>query len=214
MDKLSYKQFIIIAVLMVATFAYVKVMNHGKDMLPLKPFPSFPKQIGEWEGTEQFFSQEIYDAVGVDDSTLVTYTNHEKKSVQLYIGFYRSQRRGDLIHSPKNCLPGSGWGIRHSSIEPVTVSPDKTIHIIKLNLEKGDQQMVVLYWFHSRGRIIDSEYKQKIYLVLDSIFRNRTDGSFVRLISSVNGEEIDQTVARMKQFIVNLLPVLDEYIPQ
>ena len=28
----------------------------------------------------------------------------------LFIAFFPSQRQGDTIHSPKNCLPGSGLG--------------------------------------------------------------------------------------------------------
>ncbi len=29
--------------------------------------------------------------------------------VGLYVGYYASQRQGDTIHSPQNCLPGAGW---------------------------------------------------------------------------------------------------------
>lgn len=212
-DKLPSKRLILISVLMLATLAFVKLRSHGKDMPPVKPFPDFPKNIGSWNGTEQFFSQEIYDVVGVDDSTLINFTNKKNQSVQLYIGYYRSQRKGDLIHSPKHCMPGSGWEITKSSIEPVAIRPGQNINIIKLNLEKQDQGMIVLYWFHSRGRIINSEYKQKIYLVLDSIFKNRTDGSFVRLISTVKGNP-DETLSTMKKFVAELFPLLDDYIPQ
>lgn len=213
-EKTPMKGLIVASLLMLVTFAYLKMMSHGEDMPPLKPFSDFPKQIGEWKGKEQYFSQEVYDAVGVDDSTLVSFNNLKNQSIQLYIGYYRSQRKGDLIHSPKHCMPGAGWEITQSSIEPVTLSSGHTMNIIKLNLEKQDQTMVVLYWFHSRGRIINSEYKQKVYLVLDSIFRNRTDGSFVRLISTVHNERPEDTTKRMKQFIDQLIPILNEYLPQ
>jgi EpsI family protein len=214
LKQLSSKRFYIVSALMLAAFLYVKFMNHGQEMLPSQPFSTFPKTIDHWKGTEQFFSQEIYDAVGVDDSVLVDYLNPSGKSVQVYIGYYRSQRKGDLIHSPKNCMPGSGWEITRTSMEDLTVSNEKSIRIINLDLEKGPQKMIVLYWFHSRGRIINSEYKQKIYLVWDSIFRNRTDGSFVRLISTVDKESEEETLNTMKTFAAQLLPILDDYIPQ
>ena len=43
----------------------------------------------------------------------------------LYIGYYQSQRQGSSMHSPMNCLPGSGWQpIRGGrlSIESASVS--------------------------------------------------------------------------------------------
>ncbi|GAB6094613.1 EpsI family protein [Desulfatiferula olefinivorans] len=214
LKQVSSKRLYILSALMLAAFLYVKFMNHGREMQPLQPFSSFPKTINEWKGKEQFFSKEIYDAVGVDDSVLVDYSNPSGESVQLYIGFYRSQRKGDLIHSPKNCMPGSGWEITRTSMEDLTLSDERPIRIIKLDLEKGPQKMIVLYWFHSRGRIINSEYKQKIYLVWDSIFRNRTDGSFVRLISTVDKESPEETLDSVKTFATQLLPILDDFIPQ
>lgn len=213
--KVSLKKAVIAVALMMVTFTYLKFMGHGTEAPPLKSFSTFPKQIGEFIGNEQFFTDEIYAAVGVDDSALISYVNplNVYESVQLYIGYYKSQRKGDMIHSPKNCMPGSGWEITSSSLEDIEQKNGKTISIIKLILEKGAEKQIVLYWFHGRGRIINSEYKQKIYLVIDSIIRSRTDDSFVRLISPVIDKKDDETLAYMKQFIKDLLPVLDEYIP-
>lgn len=211
--RLSMKNALVAGALMMVTFTYLKFMNHGTEVQPLKSFSTFPKQIGEFIGEEQFFSDEIYAAVGVDDSALISYVNPLNETVQLYIGYYKSQRKGDMIHSPKNCMPGSGWEITSSLLENVERRDGKTISIIKLILEKGDEKQIVLYWFHARGRIINSEYKQKIYLIIDSITRNRTDDSFVRLISPVIDKKDEETLVYMKRFIKDLLPILDEYIP-
>jgi EpsI family protein len=131
------------------------------------------------------------------------------------VGFYQSQKEGDLIHSPKNCMPGSGWNILNTSIESVDVGQGgsvKNINVIKLILVKESQKQVVLYWFQSRGRIIASEYMQKIWLVIDSITKHRTDGSFVRLISPVVENEA-KTLEILKGFTQEIYPFLNEYIP-
>ena len=133
--------------------------------------------------------------------------------MSLYVGFYQSQSKGDLIHSPKNCMPGSGWNIVQSSAIPIDLPKNhKTIKIARLLLAKGGQKQVVYYWFQSRGRIISSEYMQKIWLVLDSITKNRTDGSFIRLIAPVIKNE---TTAEMllTQFTDEVYPVLNQFIP-
>jgi len=87
------------------------------------------------------------------------------------------------------------------------------IRVIKLILEKGNQRQLVLYWFQSRGRFIASEYMQKIYLVIDSITKHRSDGSFVRLLSPVIDGNENKTSENMKDFARLLLPILQEYIP-
>jgi len=210
---ISVKRSVILSILMISTFIYLHFMSHGQPVSPLKPFSTFPKTIEEWRGVESFFSKKIYEAVGVDDSALISYKNKKGQNVQLYIGYYNSQKEGDLIHSPKNCMPGSGWEITKISLEDVKLSPEKAINIIKLILEKDAHKQIVLYWFHSRGRIINSEYKQKIFLVIDSIFRKRTDGSFVRLISPVEKTEIE-TLKYMKEYTAKVFPILNEYIPK
>ena len=190
-------------------------LNHTEYIHPNKPLSTFPTQIGEWSGEEYCLEEKIYKVLGVDDSFLGNYRTSDGRQVQLNIGFYQSQREGDLIHSPKNCMPGNGWNIVHTSLEEITIprgNPGK-YKVIKLILEKGAQKQVVIYWYQSRGRIINSEYMQKIYLVVDSIARHRTDGSFVRLITSVTHGEEDMGLNVLKDFAVKLIPILYEYIP-
>ena len=200
---------------MILTMVCLKYLSHGENTQLNRPFSTFPKQIGEWVGKEDHFDKRIYDVVGVDDSLLCSYTTSDGRQGHLYIGFYRSQREGDLIHSPKHCMPGAGWNIIQVSLEELIIpnhNPGR-IKLIKLVLKKGAQRQVVLYWFQSRGRFISSEYMQKIYLVIDSIIKHRTDGSFVRLIAPViNGDE-EKTVKDLKDFAKLLIPILQEYIP-
>lgn len=215
MIKISLTRAIVASLIMISVYIYISFMSHREVVQPRKQFSTFPKQIGNWVGKEGRFSQQVYDALGVDDSILISYINPEGQDVQLYVGFYQSQREGSLIHSPKNCMPGSGWNITASSIEEITISGDKpeTIKVIKLILEKGIQKQVVLYWYQSRGRFISSEYWQKIYLVWDAIFKNRTDGSFVRLITFSDAQGEVFATNRLKLFASRLISVLNDYIP-
>lgn len=213
---LSYKKTIIVALLMVSTMGLLSLVSTSEIIRPNKSFDTFPMKIGSWQGTSERFDQKIYDLLGVEDSILATYRHSVENSlVQLYVGFYQSQKEGDLIHSPKNCMPGSGWKITDSRIEQLdagSFGAVKSVNVTKLILEKGTQKQVVLYWFQSRGRIISSEYMQKIWLVVDSIVRHRTDGSFVRLISPVTVSD-DQTVDILKKFASEVFPYLNAYIP-
>ena len=212
---MSLKHTLIASSLMIFTAVFLNYINHSEDVHPNKPFSTFPRQIGDWRGIEQRFDKEIYSTLGVDDSYLANYRDSNGGQVQLYIGFYQSQREGDLIHSPKNCMPGAGWKIVSSSIEELDVSDTdyNVIKTIRFKLKNGIHEQVVLYWFQSRGRIISSEYLQKIYLVFDSITRKRTDGSFVRLIAPIHNGDEEKTLEYLKEFAKLIFPVLIEYIP-
>jgi len=209
---ISFQRVFFAVSLMIITAIYLNYMSHGEDVPPRKQFSSFPKQIGEWSGTVSYFDQYVYNILGVDDSILILFNGPDKKQVQVYVSYYQSQREGGLIHSPKNCMPGSGWKIVSTSTEEVTTSK-KNIKVMKLLIEKDLNKQVVLYWFQSRGRYISSEYMQKIYLVWDGIFQNRTDGSFVRLIAPANSKGEAYVTDLLKSFASEIMPVLNQYLP-
>ena len=214
MTAISYKRALIASGFMLLTLLGVEYFEHFTAVKPVKPLSGFPTNIGPWAGTETRFDQRIYDMVGVDDSFLCNYQDHNGRQIQLYIGYYKSQREGELIHSPKNCMPGSGWEITGTSLINLEI-PQRNPHkvkVIKLLVQKGKEKQVVLYWFQSRGRIISSEYRQKIYLVWDAILKHRTDGSFVRLLAPVSQNETE-TTKYMKKFAQHLFPILDQYLP-
>ncbi len=214
-NLVSPKRSAIVSALMLCTLCFILFFSQG-EAVPLKQaLDSFPKTIGEWNGREAFFDAEIYEVLGVDDSALINYQDAGSNFIQLYVGYYDSQREGDLIHSPKNCMPGSGWEITETSLVKINIPSveNRNINAIKLRIEKGPHHQVVLYWFQSRGRFISSEYSKKIYLLLDMALKGRSDGAFVRLIAPIGPDGEAYTTDYLKTFSGDLIPVLEEYLP-
>ena len=212
---MNYQQTFIISAVMLITSISLTYLKNSDDQPLKQSLSNFPTQIGSWQGSTSRFDDRIYEVLGVDDSILVNYYNKNSEYIQLYIGYYQSQREGDIIHSPRNCMPGSGWNIVESSIIPLDQKNQngEPIKVIKLVLQKGIQRQVALYWFHSRGRVIASEYTKKMYLIWDSITKHRTDGSFIRLLSSITDQNESQATERLKQFTEQLFPLLNNFIP-
>lgn len=204
---------LIVISILLATAALTVLAGHSERIAPNRPFSEFPLEIGEWTGRTSIMDAQVYNILGVEDYIMADFQDTSGNRVNLYVGFYQSQKEGDIIHSPKNCMPGAGWKIVKTSVIPVDV-PEKggSIKVIELLLAKGPQKQVVLYWFQSRGRIIASEYMQKIWLVVDSITKNRTDGSFVRLITPVVESE-QASLRTLKQFAGTVYPILKQHIP-
>ena len=120
--------------------------------------------------------------------------------VNFYVGYYRAVGVEGSYHSPKNCIPGGGWGIntvKEVQLDEGIEGKDKAV-VSEMLIRNGDEYQVVLYWFQNRGRIIASEYWEKIYLVLDALFKGRRDGSFVRIMSYAENGDIAAAQARVK----------------
>jgi EpsI family protein len=183
-------------------------------------FTQFPVQVADWKGSANPpFTPRVLEVLGVDDYLSRTYRAPGRQLVDLYIGYWASQRQGDSIHSPLNCLPGAGWEpVSDSRIEvPGAHSPaGGPVLVNRYVVQKGLDRNLVLYWYQSHGRIVASEYWGKIYTVTDAVRLNRTDAAIVRIVAPISEQGAAAEAAAEKTalaFARAVLPQLDGYLP-
>jgi len=180
-------------------------------------FASFPMTLDGWRAVnDPPLEEAILKVLGVDDYLSRVYYRADRSVIGLYMGYYASQRQGDTIHSPLNCLPGAGW--EAVSQGRVTIAnaagPGKDIEVNRYVVQKGLQRQMVLYWYQSHGRVVASEYTSRLLLINDAIRMNRTDGSMVRVISPIApGGDGSEAEALATEFVRSIFPRLSEYIP-
>ncbi|MCF8104148.1 MAG: EpsI family protein [Desulfohalobiaceae bacterium] len=174
-----------------------------------------PGRIGSWRMAEtQAMGADIVDLLGVDDYIFRNYKDDQGQAINVYVSYFSRTDRSKGYHSPLNCMPGSGWEIANTKPLPLKIpgsSEEPTVN--RLLLQKGAEKKVSLYWYQCRGRILHNEYLERIYRVIDSIFKNRTDGAFIRLVAINTGQDIQKEEAMLKDFASRLLPMLREYLP-
>jgi EpsI family protein len=207
----SVRLWITVSILLGGTVV-LQTISHGEAIVARKPLRDLPYALGHWAGEERPLQEQVVQEVGVSDYTNRVYLQLADAPVQLYIGYYASQRTGDTIHSPKNCLPGSGWDPIRSGYATVSVPNGRNIVVNEYVIQQDQNQQLVFYWYQGRGRVIASEYAGKFWMVADAISRNRTDGALVRLVTPMTGGE-DRARARLVTFTQSLFPYLDELIP-
>jgi EpsI family protein len=207
----NYKYFIVIALLAV-TILFSQMRSDGELVPIVKTLEGFPKQIADWRGEPYRFSQAIYDILGVDDSIAINYKNDNGDEVSMYVGYYESQKQGEIIHSPKNCMLGSGW--QPIEISEINISVGlRTIPMIRMIVEKHSHKMVILYWYQSGNRAVANEYTQRLYFIHDSLRYNRTNAAFLRFASHVSGDDGQGTIQLLEGFINKVVPILDDFLP-
>jgi EpsI family protein len=189
-------------------------------------FDKFPMQLGDWRGLQDPpFPPEILAILGVDDYLARAYFTPDRAGVGLYVGYYGSQRQGDTMHSPQNCLPGAGWEPVSNTLASIPVrsaasEAEQPIEVNRYVIRKGLDRQLVFYWYQSHGRVVASEYWSKWFLIRDAVRLNRTDGALVRVIAPIpGGSNIDPAVAERDaeqlatRFVKDLFPALTGYLP-
>ena len=183
--------------------------------LPRKSLADFPKELGDWTSiSEQKIGDRSMEILQVDDYFMRNYRNSRGEIIGLYIGYFKSQREGKGIHSPRQCLPGAGWVPVDATIYQMAAPSHnpETVSVNKFLMGKGLDRQLYLFWYHGRGRAYASEYWNKIYLIWDGLTKKRTDGALIRVnnLATRNPNEALQTQA---EFINLFFPLLKEYIP-
>jgi len=178
---------------------------------PHWPLREFPSDIGVSHGQDRPFDRQVVRAIGADEYINRVYLG-STPPIELYVGYYKDQRSGDRIHSPKNCLPGSGWEPVHSSRVQIGSESGVPVLVNGYLVAQGTRQNMVLYWYQSHGRVVASEYVAKFLLIADGLKNRPTDGAMVRIwTTAADGEASAQ--ARAVDFAHRVYPEIKEFLP-
>ena len=209
--------FMVAVILLGTTFALSNTVDFCEKIPAKKNLEQFPLEVGEWSADRsQSLKQIFIDALDLSEYVIIDYRNRDGKKVNFYVAYYESQSKGESIHSPATCLPGSGWSFDQSgSVEITDVSGNKgSMEVNRAVMQLGRERQLSYYWFPVRGRILKNAYQLKIYNFWDAFTQQRTDGALVRLITTVYPDEkIEAAEARLQKFVRDIEPVLEEYIP-
>jgi EpsI family protein len=207
---------VLLSLLLLQTGAYYALEFRGEKVPAILPLATFPPSLGAWRMVKDIpVEKEVQDVLRADDTLNRIYFSPGRGESYLWIAYFKSTRYGQSPHSPKNCLPGSGW-------EPVPGAsglldarvPDwsKPITINRYVVQHGDERSVSLYWYQSHGRVIAEELSAKFWLVADSIRYRRSDSALVRVSVPVT-QGVDQAVESGVDMIQALFPALLKQIP-
>ena len=189
----------------------------GRERAPAPPaLSSFPSELGGWRQVrEDPITAEVAGELRADRLLSRTYGQASTGAVAgLFVAWFQSQRAGtSQPHSPKVCLPASGW------MPAVTgeVTLDTAAGAITVNryivVNRG-QRDVVLYWYQGPRRVTAGEWQAKLWLMADALRDHRTDTALVRVVVQ-SGDGGDQAAtAAATGFAQSLYPLLRENLPR
>jgi EpsI family protein len=207
-------RFLIVAALLAGTAGLLQARRKMELIPKREPVRSFPIQLGSWKGQDQRISDDVLAILGPGDFVSRIYTQAGQPFAGFFLAYFPSQQTGDTIHSPKNCLPGSGWMPVESARIVIAGNNGRFVQANRYIIQKGIDRQLVVYWYQAHGRAVASEYWSRFYLVADAIRMNRTDGALIRIITPIQeGEAWEIAQQRAVSFAQQVLPSLDNYVP-
>jgi EpsI family protein len=153
-----------------------------QQIMPLaEPLTTLPSQVVGYQGTSRPISEAEQKVAGMTQYSYRVFSRDSTPVFTIYVGYYDHQTQGQTIHSPKNCLPGSGWeALKQSELTIPTSRGRETVN--RYLLQNGQQRALVLYWYQGRGRVAASEYRVKWELLRDAAVSGRSEEALVRIV--------------------------------
>lgn len=205
-------RFIIVWFLMVVTGLYINL--HSDISVTInKPFNEFPISNEGWQMISQsVFSEGELKVLKPTDYMYRDYLNPNGSHVQIYIGYHGGGKNGGSIHSPKHCLPGSGWyKVKNNKIS-LDVGTQE-IDIVKAVYQKGEEKTLFLYWYQVKGKSLSDEYFLKLSEILNSIIYRRRESAFIRVSVPFEIDE-EKAFSTGIQFIRDFYPIIQDFLPK
>jgi EpsI family protein len=206
------RMLVVCAMLLVSSWV-VRAVGHGVPVALSQPFSAFPDQLDTWQGEDVRFNARITTRLGATDYLSKIYRAGQQPAAHLYVGFYASQKHGEMVHSPKNCLPGNGWYIARRETATVDIAPYPPFTANSYIVENGIERQLVVYWYQqSGGRIVTNEYLGRVYLVLDALTKNRSDAALIRVSVPFEGNAA-AAADTARAFLRVAYPALMRFLP-
>jgi EpsI family protein len=207
------RRLLVVALCLMSVSGYLRIAA-AADIQPVASrLAALPAQLGAWRSLEDGRLDPETEAILQADGYLLRTYTRGTIPVSLFVAYYSSQRSGRTIHSPLNCLPGTGW--MWIDRERQTLHADNGAEIaVNRNVARKDaRDLLVYYWYQSRGRVVASDYSNKLLLVRDAMTLHRSDGALVRVTTGTRPED-PAAAAEATAFIQTLYPALTAHLPE
>src|SRR5258706_12993814 len=152
------KSFVVLSIVLIAQAGVFYGFSRHETIPKHTPLNTFPAQLDDWRMVNEAALDPDTEAVlRADDYLSRWYGQTSGRTAELFVAFFESQRYGKEPHSPKNCLPGSGWiPIVSDRIQIQIPGRAQPITANRYVVAMGEQRSVGMYWYQSRDRVVAS----------------------------------------------------------
>lgn len=207
----------ILLLALVSGGAFVHYRENAAEIAPPREsLGDLPENLGAWRkfGKDHEFNADVISVLRPTDYLLRDYfLPATGATANVYVGYYNTQRTGATYHSPRNCLPGTGWTMGAAD-ETEIVSPNGRKFLANHYIvENKGEKYFMLYWYQGRGRLTANEYADKFLTIWDSVRRQRSDGALVRVVAPLTADS-PESEQNARDIAAQLAAALPAFVPE
>ena len=175
----------------------------------------FPAAFGQWTQSRDIaIDAEIASTLRADRWLNRIYSNRAGDSVEFLVAWFQSQRAGaSQPHSPRVCLPASGWTpVATGDLALATAAGPITVNRYVVAGPGG--RATVLYWYQTARSAVAGEWASKFWLVADAVRKRRTDTALVRIVIQEPPGGDAAALGTTSAFARAIYPLLADRLPR
>lgn len=179
-----------------------------------RPLEEIPRQFEGWRLVDEtHFSTAVLAQLRPTDYLYREYVDATGARVTLYLGYHAGGPDSGPIHSPKHCLPGSGWRRQQEEARQMVLTDGRPLRLVTALYRSGACEEFFVYWFQVKGATLTNEYALKLAELINALRYRRRDSAFIRISVPVTTD-----VAAAEQlalaFVADFYPAIQAVLPQ
>jgi EpsI family protein len=206
--------FLMACLILVIQASASRMLKIDEQKIGIPKLHDLPWSLGPWEATsEQSIGSDVEAYLKPDEYILRDYADHRSPAtIDLFVAYFKSLQNAYGPHSPRICLPGSGWLVSSSKIINIAVPGRPAgIPVNQFTMEKNSQRILVLYWYQNDRDVWAEEFHAKLRLLPDLIRYRRSDVSLVRLVAPLQNSSSDLALGDCIHFTERIFPLLAQH---
>ncbi len=171
----------------------------------------FPKAIEEWRSEEIRVSDDDKAMLETDNVFVRRYARPDGKEVYLFTVYSQNNRK--VSHPPEICYTGGGAVILNSVHDSFLSVSGEPIRVNRLTVELGGRDQVFVYWFKVGDMFTSNYWMQQALIAWKSLLGASASSALIRISATVQNDDLDEAVSRIKEFGRLIVPHLRQYLP-
>ncbi len=121
---------------------------------------------GTYRGEPVRFDEKVIEGSGADAYVSATYADAAGRSYQVYVG--ASLGNDENFHAPNVCMPAAGWeALENETVAYEGEAADSVERMRRMLLQRGNEKMLVFYWFQTGGHRAGTEWAVRLRRLRD-----------------------------------------------
>lgn len=206
------RDLVLFLILLAGAAAWAYWLRESRDVSRADAnFAAIPYQVGTRTAIDVDLDPRSVRILRADQFVSRIYAEADGRDrVHLFVAYFGSQRTGSQIHSPQNCLPGSGWRVvARGHWKPSQGHAAVNEFIIA----KGSERQLVHYWYVTRAGITDNEFRVKLDLVMNAMLARPTDAALVRTMYRIGPDGLAPARRKLRDFFRGVAPIVARAVP-